>query len=81
MAEENRIAELEAEIDALKARLPRHSVPPAMMLELENLEDEIEALRAAAREPAATGPLRVESVGRRPTPAPVPTAFEDTDNP
>ncbi len=46
MTDKERIAELEAEIAALKARLPKHSVPPAMIVELEDLEDELETLKA-----------------------------------
>ena len=45
MTDEERIAELEQELTALKARLPKHSVPPAMILELEDLEDELDTLR------------------------------------
>jgi hypothetical protein len=41
-----RITHLKAAIAELKARLPKHSVPPAMILELEEMEDELEALRA-----------------------------------
>jgi hypothetical protein len=41
-----RIAELEAEIAELRARMPKHSVPPAMIIELEDLEDELEMLKA-----------------------------------
>jgi hypothetical protein len=48
-----RIAELEKEIADLEARLPKHSVPAAMLIELEDLEDELEALKMrAARDPA-----------------------------
>lgn len=36
------IAELEHRIADLKARLPKHSVPPAMLIELEELEEELE---------------------------------------
>jgi hypothetical protein len=36
------IAELEHRIADLKARLPKHSVPPAMLIELEELEKELE---------------------------------------
>ena len=43
---EERIAQLEQEIAALKARLPKHSTPPAMIVELEELEDELEELKA-----------------------------------
>ena len=35
------IAELEKRITDLKARLPKHSVPPAMLIELEELEEEL----------------------------------------
>jgi hypothetical protein len=45
---EERIAQLEAEIAELKARLPKHSVPAAMIIELEDLEDELIQLQAKA---------------------------------
>jgi uncharacterized small protein (DUF1192 family) len=52
MTTEEKIAQLEKEIAELKARLPRHSVPAVMIIELEDLEDELERLRAqAARDP------------------------------
>jgi len=41
-----RIAELEKQIADLKARLPKHSVPPAMIIELEELEEELGLARA-----------------------------------
>jgi len=41
---QERVAELERRIADLKARLPRHSVPPAMLQELESLEEELEQL-------------------------------------
>jgi hypothetical protein len=44
MNDEKRIAELEEQIEQLKARLPAHSTPPAMIIELEDLEEELEAL-------------------------------------
>jgi hypothetical protein len=43
---ENRITHLQKEIEELKARLPKHSVPAAMIVELEDLEDELELLQA-----------------------------------
>jgi hypothetical protein len=46
MTDKRRIAELEAQIAALEARLPKHSVPPTMITELEELEEELEVLRA-----------------------------------
>ncbi len=42
---EARIQELEREIADLKARWPKHSVPPAMLMRLEELEEELERLR------------------------------------
>ena len=46
-----RIAELEERIADLRARLPRHSVPPAMFIELEDLEEELERARQHAIPP------------------------------
>jgi hypothetical protein len=43
-----RIAQLERRVADLRARLPKHSVPPAMLIELEDLELELEGLRAEA---------------------------------
>jgi len=43
-----RIRELEKKIADLEARLPAHSVPPAMLEELEELEEELERLKKAA---------------------------------
>jgi hypothetical protein len=42
-----RIVELESKIADLKARLPKHSVPPAMMIELEELEEALTRLKEA----------------------------------
>jgi hypothetical protein len=41
-----RITQLEKEIAELEARLPKHSVPASMMIHLEELEEELEALKA-----------------------------------
>jgi HAMP domain-containing protein len=41
------IEALEQRIADLRARLPRHSVPAAMLLELEALEETLEALRTS----------------------------------
>ena len=46
MSNAERIAQLEKEIEAMQARLPKHSVPPAMIIELEDLEEELEMLKA-----------------------------------
>jgi hypothetical protein len=48
MTDKERITQLEQQLAELKARLPRHSVPAAMIIELEDLEDELEALKANA---------------------------------
>ncbi len=45
-ADRERMAQLEQEIAELKARMPKHSVPPAMMIELEDLEDELASLES-----------------------------------
>jgi len=40
-----RIKELENRIAELKSRWPAHSVPPAMLQQLEELEEELEKLK------------------------------------
>ena len=42
MQDEQKIAQLKEEIAQLKARFPKHTVPPAMMIDLEELEEELE---------------------------------------
>jgi hypothetical protein len=42
---EERIKELEKEIADIKGRIPAHSINPAMIIELEELEDELERLK------------------------------------
>ena len=42
---EDKIEQLEARIADLKKRMPAHSVPMSMMLEIEALEEELEQLR------------------------------------
>jgi len=53
----DQIVQLEAEIAGLTARLPRHSVPPTMLLHLEELEDMLATLRSRVAEapPASPG--------------------------
>jgi hypothetical protein len=48
-----RIAQVERQIADLEARLPKHSVPTAMLLELEDLEAELNELRAVGNHEAA----------------------------
>jgi len=44
------IRELEQRIAEINRRLPPHSVPPSMLQELEELEEELEKARAAEKE-------------------------------
>lgn len=53
LAVDDRLQELEARIADLRRRLPRHSVPPAMWLELEELEEERERLRRIDPRPSS----------------------------
>jgi hypothetical protein len=46
MSTQERITQLEKQIAELQARLPKHSVPAAMLIELEDLEDELASLKA-----------------------------------
>jgi len=43
-----RVTGLEKQLADLKARLPKHSIAPAMLIELEELEEELERTRAEA---------------------------------
>lgn len=49
MNDQERIDRLERQLAELEARLPKHSVPPAMMIEMEELEEELETLKARVR--------------------------------
>jgi ribosomal protein L29 len=42
---EKSIAELEARLKELKAQLPAHSITPAMMIRLDELEDQLAEVR------------------------------------
>jgi hypothetical protein len=44
------IRELEQKIAEIRRRIPPHSVPPSMLIELEELEEELEKARAAEKE-------------------------------
>jgi hypothetical protein len=48
-----RVAELEKQLSDLKARMPAHSVPPSMMIELDELEEELALARRQSREDRA----------------------------
>ena len=42
---EEKIREIEEKLADLKGRWPAHSVPPSMWMQLEELEDELEAAK------------------------------------
>ncbi|MCL4369798.1 MAG: histidine kinase [Chloroflexi bacterium] len=46
MGDGDRLQQLEARLADLKGRMPAHSVRPAMLMEMEDLEEEIARLRA-----------------------------------
>ncbi len=48
------LEELEKRIADLRARLPRHSLPTAMLIELEELEEELERRRQVVAEAEQT---------------------------
>jgi len=45
MSTDDRITELEKRIAELRSRVPPHSVPPRILEEIEELEEEMEKLR------------------------------------
>ncbi len=45
MADEEKITELERKIELMRDRIPPHSIPPRMLEELEDLEEELERLK------------------------------------
>lgn len=51
----DRIAELTRQLEELRKRMPAHSIPPALMAELDDLEEQLaeEFARQARREPRA----------------------------
>ncbi len=50
MNDVERLRQLEDQLADLKARMPAHTVRPTMIMEMEELEDEIESLRAKVRQ-------------------------------
>ena len=58
MSESNvaaRVAELEKRLTELKNRLPAHSVPPSMIIELDELEEALAQARRQWQEEQALG--------------------------
>ena len=48
-----RVADLEKRLSELRARLPAHSIPPSMIAELDDLEEELALARRQWREAQA----------------------------
>ncbi|MBI4790421.1 MAG: histidine kinase [Chloroflexi bacterium] len=46
MSSSDELAELERELAQLKEQLPRHSISPSILARIDELEEEIAALRA-----------------------------------
>jgi len=46
----DRLRQLETRLADLKARMPAHTVRPAMLMEIEDLEDEVASLRQRLRD-------------------------------
>lgn len=49
MIDQQRLDEIEQEIEEIKGSLPAHSIPAAMLLTLEDLEEELEMLQKSTR--------------------------------
>lgn len=47
---EKKIVVLEARLADLKARLPAHSIPPAMMAELDEIEEQLDQAKSSLTE-------------------------------
>ena len=47
---QRRISEIKLAIQELQQRFPKHSTPPSMLIELDDLEDELETLLAVELE-------------------------------
>lgn len=52
---QQRIAVLEQQLADLRARLPKHSTPPAMIWQMEELEEELGSLRQELESNASGG--------------------------
>ena len=49
MAALPKLAELERELEQLKQQLPRHSISPSLLARIDELEEQIAALKEAAK--------------------------------
>lgn len=57
MTTQERIRDLQKRLDDLRARLPKHSIPAAMILELEALEEQLADLQAQSEANSSTSAL------------------------
>ena len=48
MSKQQRLEELEQQIEEIRRSLPAHSIPTAMLLNLEELEEELEKLHKSS---------------------------------
>ena len=53
MTDQERIVQLVREIADLRARLPKHSIPMTLLVQLEDLEDELAKLQSRTSRGAA----------------------------
>ena len=53
--DEKKIEEIEARLADLKKRWPKHSVPPGLMMQLDELEEELALARLALAEEKKIG--------------------------
>ena len=53
MVDANSVEEIKAEIEEIRASLPAHSLPASLLLRLEELEDQLEALQEEGENHAA----------------------------
>ena len=44
MVDDRSIEEIKAEIDEIRASLPAHSIPPSVLIRLEELEEQLETM-------------------------------------
>jgi hypothetical protein len=63
MGKTDRIKALEKEIEDLRAQWPAHSVPPTMLMQLEDLEDELENWLSEEADSAIQLPISPDGLG------------------
>jgi len=51
LSKREQIKELERQLANARARIPKHTIPPALMREIDELEEELAGLRSHVKEP------------------------------